>query len=150
MFIPNFKILSSIDSQFFYWTFPFLIYQNWYSSFGPFIFLYPTEQVYIISQCFTSCTTSFFIICIVSSILFLQPCTFHVPNFKVLFRSLSRLSPSDFWGLVFGILAFLIFNNEWGAGPLHQPPTWRTRWFLFKVFFLKPLVDPYQTAGQQC
>ena len=50
-----------------------------------------------------------FIYLITSSILFLQPCTFHVPNFKVLFLSLSRLSPSDFRGLVFGFLAFLVF-----------------------------------------
>ena len=50
-----------------------------------------------------------FISLIISSILFLQPCTFHVPNFKVLFLSLSRLSPSDFRGLVFGFLTFLVF-----------------------------------------
>ena len=30
-------------------------------------------------------------------------------HFKVLYLSLSRLSPSDFRGLVFGFLAFLVF-----------------------------------------
>jgi len=51
---------------------------------------------------------------IISSILFLQPWTFHVPNFKVLFLSLSWLSPSDFRGLVFGFLAFifLVMSEE--------------------------------------
>jgi len=35
-----------------------------------------------------------------------------------------------------GILAIFLFFDEQGAGLLHQPPTWRTRRFLVKVFFL--------------
>ena len=50
-----------------------------------------------------------FISLIISSILFLHPCIFHVSNFKDLFLSLSHLSPSDFRGSVFGFLAFLVF-----------------------------------------
>jgi hypothetical protein len=38
---------------------------------------------------------------------------------------------------VFDFLALLFFNDEQGAGPLHQPPTWRAMWFL--VFSFLPL-----------
>jgi hypothetical protein len=40
-------------------------------------------------------------------------------------HNVSYLSPSDFQGFVFDFLALLFFNDEQGAGPLHQPPTWR-------------------------
>jgi len=49
---------------------------------------------------------------------------------KTFFSKVFRL------GLVFGFLAFLVFSDKRRAGPLHQPLTWRTRWFLVKVFFL--------------
>jgi len=61
------------------------------------------------------------------------------------------VSPSDFRGLVFGFFSIsCFFSDERGAGPLRQPPTWRIRWFLVKVFFLSPSITQYQTSGQQC
>ena len=72
---------------------------------------------------------------IISPVLFLIPCTFSVPNRIVLLRSLCRRKLHLSRVFLMGFLAIFFFVDEQETGLLHQPPTWRTRWFLIKVFF---------------